>query len=186
MKGSPGCFGLAIVHSRNPICVSCDFLQGCRGVAKETLEVMDLETDVRDLMKHYQDLGAQSSEDAERTVVRNSARDMTKLKLTIAQCEQLAAMPRKVAPIAKAMMQDGINVRAKLQAGKNPFSEGKWEFIGIACELLLGGGFTKKQLSLRLLEKHQRWQTKTAESYVSISFSLLSGLEAIREKTPGF
>lgn len=184
----PGCYGLAIIHSACSLCKTCSVRDGCRKEAKETLDSLSYEMEVGDLMRHYTDLDPVIEiDDQPKVVSRRTKSDTTKLELATHQIETIERLPVKAAAIAKSLFADGVQVGEYLHRGVNPIrSSDKWQYVRIACHLLLNGGFTKKQLKDEFRQKDPQLKERTAEGNVSTVFALLNGLNVIKQGPAGF
>jgi hypothetical protein len=86
-------------------------------------------------------------------------------------CEKL---PKKVAPRYQSMVRTGFTDRAAIQfrAGINPFRPKDAKFLRLACDRLLSGGVSKKELKQAYRESFN-WTEGTAASHVSVVVALL-------------
>ncbi len=172
----PGCFGIAVVHMKNETCKQCPALTRCRYRAMKTL--LELDMDVSDLTKHYTDLGIKPSKGS-KTSQREGRKVTGKVVITPDQKRLIDAMPVKPARIATALMGRGIDIKASLLCGENPFSKNTPAFLRVPCAMLIDGGFTKAELKEALLDQFPAWNERTAEGQLSVAFALLCGLDCV-------
>jgi hypothetical protein len=90
-------------------------------------------------------------------------------------------LPVKPAALARSIIGRGINLRAELLEGRNPFICERPDYMRIACTMLLNGGFTKESLKRQYRDSDLNVTPKAAKSYVSVAFALLETFGVIEE-----
>lgn len=172
----PGCFGMAIAHRNNPTCQRCPHMDECRGSALETLKAIHVDMDVSDLLKHYADIDDGDNEQVGGSEERTAARNTQRVEPAPAQESQIAAMSKKAQRLARALINKGVDTTRLMLNGTNPFWETGHRYLAITADMLMEGGFTKKDLKMTLMAKNPTWTERTAEGQLSLAFSYFNGL----------
>lgn len=209
-QSAPGCFGAASVFSHDSnVCKACPAFEECAKRSLQRLEDIKGIVNVSDLlMKHAR---AQKGAAAVRLARREQAleqsnapmvtkpapkqpveRKTTVAKVTfeIDEDEQavIARIGNKKAQ-AQAIVLCKSNLiqiaRQELSAGRNPFADTGPRFIAVACDLLIGGGFTKQALKQALMDRLE-WTDGTASSHVSIVCALFDAFSIIKASGEGY
>ena len=169
---TPGCYGLAIVHSKVEQCKGCQWRPSCRETALKNLKQLD---GVEDIMKHYTDI------DDEPVAVSGES-DTGKVDVTIEEFVRISTMPVKAQKLATAMCRKGIKLKSSLLAGKNPFKNNKPSFLKAPCDLLIEGGFTTRELRSVIRQSNPDWSEGTVNSQASIALALFKGFGCVEMK----
>lgn len=205
MTMAPGCFGApSVFGSDSAVCNACSAFGGCSEASELRLQKIRPLVDVSDLIARHKAARASAALASKRDaapVVTNSPqpapitqpveRKTTKEKITfeVSETDQ-AVLLRLGSKNAKAHSQAIIlcknnkvnECRAMLPRGQNPFAESGPNFLRVACDLLISGGFSKAQLKSELMNRLS-WTDGTAASHVAISAGLLLAFSLIVEET---
>lgn len=116
--------------------------------------------------------------DAEFTVPEAPARNPVKPDLTPEQEASIAALPKKAGAYLRTLLKRGIvaQIRRCARAGVNPFPEAKYRPAHLAYELLMKGGFSKRDLRLAYAGT-LGWKDSAAAPQVTIIWQVFQALE---------
>jgi hypothetical protein len=186
----PSCFGLPSVLSFTaPACGACPARTDCIRTCHELLVALSQQFDVKAELEHYRHhAGALLSEPVPAPVVAPvvqmtiaapaQAVPLKGVKITITPDQEgkLKELPVKVAQKVRALMEKGIDVRAKeeLTRGVNPFDGHPSLFV--AADILLKG-FKVETATLKGELKHRfQWTDGTAASRASSTIGVLKAI----------
>ncbi|MDR9847125.1 hypothetical protein [Herbaspirillum huttiense] len=205
---SPGCFGApSVFGSDSVVCNACTMFDKCADASAQRLQKIRPLIDVGDLIaRHKAARAAAVAARRQRTapagepsaqpapITEPVERKTTKEKVTfvISEADQ-AVLAKLGSKSAKAHSQavilcknDKVNeCRAMLPRGQNPFAENGPNFLRVACDMLINGGFTKAQLKAELMNK-LGWTDGTAASHVAIAAGLFLAFSLIADREGAF
>lgn len=198
---TPGCFGYPSTFKHtSPICSKCSSKAACADKVSEKLNAIAKKVDISDFVARHDNESGLAPLLTKESVIQLDAKKPVKriqpvsvVKRTFSEQEELliASLPKKVAVIARQIMQDGVDKTAirELIKGVNPFAFNGKRFLHLACKLLLDDGFTRKQLMTLYMEKtsETKGMTKdTAASHVTMALSMFKAFKMVVESNGVF
>lgn len=183
MRNRPSCFGISVCYDEeSKACKKCKFRESCFDESKkEAIAVATKYTPAKKtLYKKF---------NRKNVVVDESKKARRKRVSHIeAQHDQSKdyGYSLRTNDTLWSIHKQGIDIHQSLIDGINPFDSGKrFKHIGVACDLLLDGGFTKNSLHQNLKEVLQ-CSNSTARSYIYTIMAVLTHESAIENKNNNF
>ena len=153
-------------------CQSCVFAEKCQPRAYQALEAVHKEVPIPALMRmHNRYLDPEDRKVKSRTLGRKSS--SSKFQLTVEQERQLSYLAKKPQRITRRIFEDGIDIKADLKRGHNPFAGQPPKFLSVPCELLLKDGFDRRDLKAAYLRETPDMSESTAASQASMAVAIL-------------
>lgn len=175
---TPGCFGSPTAYNPElPDCQTCEFVDLC---GLEAAKARD---------RLLRDLGLSEEVLATRTVSKPKPAPKRPpvagpSKPVEKKAEPAAPIPgvsKKGGELVRAIQREVSDLGALLRAGENPFVNRTPRYMGVVCDMLLAGGFTKRELRLAFIDR-LGWSDGTASAHVSIVVSALPAIGAVVER----
>lgn len=116
-------------------------------------------------------------------IERKAPSRKVKYVLTEGQRQLCDALPKKAAKVLDTLIRNG-KLEAMLalpKRGMNPFRGGTPNWMEVAFDALLAGGFSKKELK-ELLMSRLEWGETTAFPHVTKVVAILTAINVIREE----
>lgn len=192
-----GCYGAPSVYQASGItCKSCSNYALCGSAVLETIGHVQAQVDASDyVIAHRNEMIEAGETEAlplpeERQVPiveRKAPVRKVKYVLTGEQRAICDALPKKAAKVLDTMIRNG-KLEAMLtlpKKGINPFRGGTPNWMEVAFDELLAGGFSKKGLKESLMTRLQ-WGETTAFPHVTKVVAILTALGVIREDAGRF
>lgn len=189
-ENAPGCFGFASTFSLSGPCKSCHAAEGCQERASSAVKLMnERRVEAAALLAEHRLFRANRNKETASLTVGLAIvpkRAPTISSLSVDQRQLVESLPVKVQPEYRKIIERGIPFRAELEGGANPIrnSGGKPAYLEFACDLLLKGSVSRKQLR-DLMSERFGWSAGTTNSHVTILSSLLPAL-GINEQNGSF
>lgn len=197
---APGCFGAASVYSRDSkVCGQCPAFEACGEASLATLQAIRDRIDVRDLLKRHEAAKAAVEARKPEPVVEQAQpvpaapkvskpieRTTKAIKVTFEVNPDTQALVLKIGngkakDLALTLCKAGVlpTLKAELAAGRNPFDAmTQFRHVGIACRLLLAGGFTLAELKAQLMSE-LKWSAGTAGSQRAQVMAILEAFDVV-------
>lgn len=186
---APACFGAATVFSRDSdACQACSAFEACSVESMETLQKLRSVINVEDIIERHKQAKLRSVADAskpsmpvevdkpiepmKRFAKLEKAKSFTLAEHDDAIIATITAKKSKELSISlgKGGLLDAI--RGGLKTGENALESKGPRFLRLALDLLMKGGFTRKELA-SAFEDQLGWSKGTALSHVSITLPFL-------------
>lgn len=182
-ENQPGCFGVPSVFSfKAPACAGCPARDACQEVAYAALMAAPEKGFLMRLIREHdanrRPAPAGRGYDPEFTVPEVPARNPSKSELTPDQEALIQSLPKKAGTYLRTLLKRGIlaRIRKCALAGINPFPEEQYRPAHLAYELLMRGGFTKRELRLAYAST-LGWKDSAAAPQVTIIWQVFQALE---------
>lgn len=175
-----GCFGSPMAYDGACVaCQSCPHFGSCQDAAAKRTERLSEKLDMRALIarqrRFYQGV-IRDHGGTQRTMLRPTWN---------VQSERVPAwaegLPVKARAMSQRLTQLKIDLHESLAAGQNPFRGLQPKYMEVACDMLIAGGFTRKELARRFTEEFSTWNPRSTSTNVSNVTALLLGSGAARE-----
>lgn len=198
---SPGCFGAATVYgSDSQACKACPGYLDCGEVSIQTLQTIQATVDVRDLLARHKAARSKYLIEQQRPrtpdlvepspipvgmaariklpVARVTSKEKVEFPISPQDQSALNMLEQRSAKTHKQALimckSNKINdMRALLPQGTNPFAAGGPQYMRVACDMVMNGGFTKAALKTQLMEQLQ-WGDGTAGPHVAWVSAILA------------
>jgi len=207
---APGCFGSASTYSTDSVvCKACTAYRSCGEAAYERLQALREIVNVKDLLAQHERARLKAnlaSPDPSHPMVTSPipvrqpdvmnkpierATPMIKVAFAISVEDQrvldaIGAKSVKAKEAATTLCKNNrINdMRAMLPRGRNPFATTGPQYLRIACDMLINGGFTKAMYRARLMQD-LAWTDGTAGSHVAVACALLYSFGIMTQDVQG-
>ena len=182
----PGCFGSVLSYlPADDTCMACKSNDACGAQAYDSLMNMRKTMDVSELKKKFDIHRIKSGllvNGEKAPVQKQSRRSRLKLseeQLKIVRDGSLPVKPREMISSIFGRGFDGDYLLKSLKAGVNPYLGQTPVILEKAFDMLLNGGFSKKQLHTTYMEMGMA--KRTAHSQVSIVVAALKILGVVNE-----
>lgn len=188
-----GCYGApSVFQHRSPTCSRCVSFARCGDLVRDNLALVEGQVDASDIVLEYrngavkagetQNLPAPAEHQSPLIERKTPAR---KVKYVLSETQQTicGALPKKAAKVLDTLIRNG-KLEAMLTApkkGMNPFRGGTPNWLEVAFDALLSGGFSKKELKELLMTKLQ-WGETTAFPHVTKTVAILTAIGVIEEQ----
>lgn len=210
---APGCFGAASVYSMDSdVCKACVSFAGCGNKAIDNLQLIRQQVDVSDILKRHQAALARNRNASAtatpksapikishiavaqpnpitRPIERTTASERVSFDLSEEDRNVIATIAianKKTA--AQALILAKANkieaMRSLLPKGENPFDNSGPNYMRVACDMVIGGGFSRAELKLELMSK-LGWGDGTAATHVSMISAMLFAFAITRQDLRG-
>lgn len=194
---APGCFGAASTYSTDSaVCRACAAYAPCGEQAYGRLQQLREIVNIKDLLAKHENARMKAN-----LATPAPSHPMVTSPIPVKQPD-VAAQIERTTPVAKVAyaisVQDQAvidalgaksikakeaaatlcknnrinDMRAMLPRARNPFMQGGPQYLRIACDMLIGGGFTKAQYKAHLV-RELNWSDGTAGSHVAVGCALL-------------
>lgn len=188
----PSCFGVPSVFSfKCDVCSNCGHFTDCEESAYFALRSIAHRLPVEQaLIEHERFRRAKDGDEGVAApdplvIVEAQPRRarVARYDLTPDQERRLSKLPKKVADYLRKLFVRGLDVKIQMAAerGENPFDGGKFCTQQVAFDMLLCGGFTKRDLKAQFMDRLD-WQESSAYSQVSLVWQVFIELDIAREE----
>lgn len=192
---TPACFGAATVFSHDSdVCKGCAAFQSCSEQSLKTLESIRGSINVDDLIKRHMKAkrltakpSPPPSAPVERPLIESVERKTRVERVTMTVTEEegdaLATLPMKPKEACIRLIRAGLidELRAGLPEKRNAFAQKGPSYLRVAVDMLLSGGFARKDFCDRL-RSELGWSLGTAQSHASLAVVTLKTLKIAVEE----
>ena len=199
---APGCFAAASVFSHDSqVCRQCCAFDACAAASLDTLQKIRGVIDVSDLLKRHE----KAKKAARQIIQANDEKaaaalppgnnqpplvgaerktEVVKITFETSADEEriIATLPVKARPIALTFCKTGMLTRIKkeLIEGRNALAETGPGWLRVAIDLLLAGGFVRKQLREQMCQE-LKWEDSSAAPHTSMTIAMFMAFGIIEE-----
>jgi len=181
---APACFAAASVFSHDStVCRGCHQFENCATASLRTLEAIKGVINVEDLIRRHEKAKRATAKAVAPSLAANKPlpakverkTQMVKVQFEVDKKEGdvIATLPVKPQEIAIRLCKEGkLNeIRKGLDENRNALAESGPQFLRVAVDHLLAGGFTRKELR-EAFKAELGWGDSTAASHVSMTLAL--------------
>jgi len=187
-----GCYGaLSVFQHGSPTCGRCANFVACGEAVRETLTLVGAQVDASDFALEYRNGAIKAGEMPEPPPAEQQSplverkTPARKVKYVLSEEQQVICegLPKKAARVLDTLIRNG-KLEAMQEApkkGMNPFRDAAPNWLEVAYDALLAGGFSKKELKELLMTKLQ-WGETTAFPHVTKTVAILTSIGVIEER----
>lgn len=174
-----GCFGYpSVFNKKSKVCQSCSAMKECKMIVTAVRNKIGNTLTVDEILEIQR-----TTKDSTDLIVNEKTKNMvfTKMMDKKGKVVRLKVKNERSKPLIKFIKENNINILYGLSSDTNPCKyHREHRYLSDACDLILKGSFTKKELSSYLQEKRE-WTVTTANSYTLILIHALHELSVIRK-----
>lgn len=192
-----GCFGaLTVFGHDDKACERCANTVECAEKVREVMPLISERVDISDIVMTHRNgmIEAGQSENLPESANvqaqptgRKTAVRKVKYALNAEQKALCETLPKKAAKILDTLIRNGkfSGMLTLPQRGINPFRDGSPNWLEVAFDALIAGGFSKSELRELLMEKLQ-WAENTAYPHVTKTVAILTAIGVADEEAGRF
>lgn len=192
--GAPACFAAASVFSHDSnVCRGCPHFAECADASLRTLEAIKGVINVEDLIRRHEKAKRATTKAVEPSIEPATkplpAKVERKTQVVKVQFEVdqkdgdvIATLSVKPQEIAIRLCKEGKlrDIRKGLDQNRNALAETGPQFLRVAVDRLLAGGFTRSELR-EAFKAELGWGETTASSHVSMTLPLFKAFKIAQE-----